>query len=75
MSRNLVAEGGVDEDQAVGMLHQKAAQGQLDPPALVVPHPFAPQRIGHHAEHRAAVEPLGATLQGVAGESPQLKGP
>ena len=60
----LVAEGGVDEHQAVGMLDQQAAHRQRDPAPLVVADPPAPERIGHHAEHRAAVEALDARPPG-----------
>ena len=51
------------------MLDQEAAQRQGDSVPVVRRDTPLPQRLGHHAEHGAAVEGLAAGLQGVAREA------
>src|SRR5207253_11468388 len=65
----LVAEPGVHEHEAVVVLDQQAAQRQGDAVALVGGDAPLPQRLGHDAEHGAAVEALGAAFEGMAGEA------
>ena len=61
----LVADPRIHEDQAVVVLDQQAPQRQTNPVPRVGDDTAFPQGLGHHAEHGAAVEPLGARLQGV----------
>ena len=68
----LVAEPGIDQHEAVGMLDEETAHGERDAVAVVVLHPPGPERVRHHAEHGAAVEPLPAGLQRVAPEPAHL---
>ncbi len=51
------------------MLDQEAAHGERNPVALVGSNLSLPQRLGHHAEHRAAIEALQAGLERVAAQA------
>ena len=77
MSRNLASSllpsAGVDQHQPVGVLDQQAAHRERNPVPLVRLDPALPERLRHHAEHGAAVEPLEAALQRVAAEPADLK--
>src|SRR5207302_6627892 len=70
----LVAQAGVDEHEAVVVLDQETTQREGDAVAVVRGNAPLPQRLGYDAEHGAAVEALGAALQGMAGEAAHLKG-
>ena len=56
------------------MLDQQAPHRERDPVALVGGDALAPERLGHDAEHRAAVEPLAAAFERVAAEAADLEG-
>ena len=64
----LVAESRVDQDQAIVVLDQEAAQRERNAVARVGRDPPLPQRLGNDAEHRAAVQVLETGLEGMAPE-------
>ncbi len=47
------------------MLHEQASHAQRDPVPLVGLNAAFPQRLRHHAEHRAAIELLESSLERV----------
>ena len=59
----LVAEPRVDEHEADVVLHEEAAHAELDAVARVGRDSPLPEWLGHHAEHRPAIELLEAGLQ------------
>src|SRR3954468_2348925 len=68
----LVAGAGVDQDQARGVLDEQAAHSQLNSIALVGCDLFLPQRLRDNAEHRAAVELLTTSLDGMNSQRADL---
>ena len=73
MSRNfvvlLVPGAAVDEHEPIVVLDENAAHAERDAVALVGGDAALPERLGHDAEHRAAVELLSARLQRVDAEA------
>src|SRR5690606_7334254 len=67
----LGAEAAVHQHQRARRLDQQAAQGERDAVPLIRRDPPLPQRLGHHPEHRPAVQPLEPRLQRVQPEPPQ----
>ena len=51
-----VADPGVYQDQSIPGLHQDAAHRQRDPVPLIGCDLLFPERLGHDAEHSAAVQ-------------------
>src|SRR5687767_14584344 len=54
---HLVADPGVHEQACRPVLDEKRPRRELDPVTRVRCRPALPQRLRHHAEHGAAVEP------------------
>ena len=52
----LVADPVIDQDQPVTVLHEQAAHGPGAEVVGIRRMVLAPQRLGHHAEHGAAIE-------------------
>src|SRR5207247_4397335 len=73
LGRFLVADSGVDQDRTVAVLDQQAAQRERDPVALVRGDAPLPQRLGHDAEHGAAVQTLQAAFERMAGQAPDAE--
>jgi hypothetical protein len=69
----LVAKRGVDQDQTIVMLHQKAAHSQGNPVPVVRLDTRLPQRSGDNTEHGTPVEALQPALEGVAAQAADLK--
>ena len=69
----LVAERGVHENEAVGVLDQQAAHGQRDPVTLVRRRAGLPQEARDHAEHGPSIQPLAPALQRVAAQPADLE--
>ena len=69
----LVPRPGIDQDKPIGMLDQEAPHGERNAVPLIGSNLSLPQRLGHHAEHRAAIEALQAGLQRVARELANLE--
>ena len=51
------------------MLDEETAQSEGDAVAVIGGDAPLPQRLGHDAEHGAAVEALAAALEGVTGQA------
>src|SRR5690606_15166025 len=67
----LVAHAVVDQHERLRRPHQQPAARERDAVPLVRRDPPLPQRLGHHPEHRAAVQPLEPRLQRVQPEPAQ----
>src|SRR5438046_1596276 len=70
----LVADPRVDQHQAVVVLDQEAAEREGNAVALVGRDAPLPQRLGHDAEHGAAIEGLAARFQCVTSQTAHLEG-
>src|SRR5688572_28574346 len=61
----LVSGSGIDEHESGSVLDKQAPHPELNAISLVCRNPPLPQHLGHHAEHRAAIELLTPGLYGV----------
>src|SRR5262249_31185073 len=73
LGAHLVAGSVVHQDAAALTLEEQAAHGETDAIALVGRLELGPERLGHRAEHRSAVEPHETGLDGVDAPGTELQ--
>ena len=74
LGRLLVPRPRIQQHQPIVMLDEQASHPERNAVFLVGCDAPRPQRLGHHAEHRTAIQLLSARLNGVHAEPPDHAG-